>query len=57
VLTIGLITGREVHLGLDGVEAVLLVLTLFVTRSPSAARAPMCCKASFTSRCSSCSWR
>ena len=31
VLTIGLITGREVHLGLDGVEAVLLVLTLFVS--------------------------
>ncbi len=31
VLTIGLITGREVHLGLDGVETVLLVLTLFVS--------------------------
>jgi Ca2+:H+ antiporter len=31
VLTVGLITGREVHLGLDGVETVLLVLTLFVS--------------------------
>jgi Ca2+:H+ antiporter len=31
VLTIGLITGKEIHLGLDHVEMVLLVLTLFVS--------------------------
>ena len=31
VLTIGLITGCEVHLGLDGVQTVLLILTLFVS--------------------------
>jgi len=31
VLTIGLITGCEVHLGLDEVQTVLLILTLFVS--------------------------
>jgi Ca2+:H+ antiporter len=31
VLTIGLITGYEVHLGLDEVQTVLLILTLFVS--------------------------
>jgi Ca2+:H+ antiporter len=31
VLVIGLITGREVHLGLDEVQTVLLILTLFVS--------------------------
>ena len=31
VLIIGLITGREVHLGLDPVETILLLLTLFVS--------------------------
>jgi Ca2+:H+ antiporter len=31
VLTIGLITDREVHLGLDEVQTVLLILTLFVS--------------------------
>ena len=31
VLVIGLVTGREVHLGLNEVETVLLVLTLFVS--------------------------
>ena len=31
VLTIGLITGHDVHLGLDQVETVLLILTLFVS--------------------------
>jgi Ca2+:H+ antiporter len=31
VLTIGLITGFEVHLGLDEVQTVLLILTLFVS--------------------------
>jgi Ca2+:H+ antiporter len=31
VLMIGLVTGREVHLGLNQVETVLLVLTLFVS--------------------------
>jgi Ca2+:H+ antiporter len=31
VLGIGLITGQEVHLGLDRVDAALLVLTLFVS--------------------------
>jgi Ca2+:H+ antiporter len=31
VLTIGLVTGRGVHLGLDQVETALLVLTLFVS--------------------------
>jgi Ca2+:H+ antiporter len=28
---LGLITGREVHLGLDAVDAVLLLLTLFIS--------------------------
>lgn len=32
VLVIGLITGCEVHLGLDEVQTVLLILTLFVRR-------------------------
>ena len=31
VLMIGLVTGREVHLGLNEVETVLLILTLFVS--------------------------
>jgi Ca2+:H+ antiporter len=31
VLAVGLITGREVHLGLDPVETTLLILTLFVS--------------------------
>ena len=31
VLIIGLITGYEVHLGLDEVQTVLLILTLFVS--------------------------
>lgn len=31
VLVIGLVTGREVHLGLDEVQTVLLILTLFVS--------------------------
>jgi Ca2+:H+ antiporter len=31
VLIIGLITGREVHLGLDPVETILLLLTLFIS--------------------------
>lgn len=31
VLTIGLITGYEVHLGLGEVQTVLLILTLFVS--------------------------
>jgi Ca2+:H+ antiporter len=31
VLVIGLVTGREVHLGLDNVQTVLLILTLFVS--------------------------
>ena len=31
VLVIGLITGRDVHLGLDQVQTVLLILTLFVS--------------------------
>jgi Ca2+:H+ antiporter len=31
VLTIGLITGYEVHLGLDEVQTVRLILTLFVS--------------------------
>jgi Ca2+:H+ antiporter len=31
VLTIGLVTGRDVHLGLTQVETVLLILTLFVS--------------------------
>ncbi|MGZ5850533.1 MAG: calcium:proton antiporter, partial [Methyloceanibacter sp.] len=31
VLVIGLVTGREVHLGLDDVQTVLLILTLFVS--------------------------
>jgi Ca2+:H+ antiporter len=31
VLVIGLVTGRAVHLGLDDVQEVLLVLTLFVS--------------------------
>jgi Ca2+:H+ antiporter len=31
VLTIGAITGYEVHLGLDEVQTVLLILTLFVS--------------------------
>ena len=31
VLILGLITGREVHLGLDAVDAVLLLLTLFIS--------------------------
>jgi len=31
VLVIGLATGREVHLGLDNVQTVLLILTLFVS--------------------------
>ena len=31
VLMIGLVTGREVHLGLSQVETVLLILTLFVS--------------------------
>ena len=31
VLVIGLITGRDVHLGLDEVQTVLLILTLFVS--------------------------
>jgi Ca2+:H+ antiporter len=31
VLAIGLITGREVHLGLDRVDVALLVFTLFVS--------------------------
>jgi Ca2+:H+ antiporter len=31
VLLIGLITGRQVHLGLSEVETVLLILTLFVS--------------------------
>jgi Ca2+:H+ antiporter len=31
VLAIGLITGQEVHLGLDRIDAALLVLTLFVS--------------------------
>ena len=30
-MTIGLITGYEVHLGLDEVQTVLLILTLFVS--------------------------
>jgi Ca2+:H+ antiporter len=31
VLLIGLITGHDVHLGLDQVQTVLLILTLFVS--------------------------
>jgi Ca2+:H+ antiporter len=31
VLVVGLITGRDVHLGLDQVQTVLLILTLFVS--------------------------
>ena len=31
VLVIGLVTGRDVHLGLDEVQTVLLILTLFVS--------------------------
>ena len=31
VLTIGLVTGHDVHLGLSEVETVLLILTLFVS--------------------------
>ncbi|HLC08574.1 MAG TPA: calcium:proton antiporter [Methyloceanibacter sp.] len=31
VLTVGLLTGRDVHLGLDQLQQVLLVLTLFVS--------------------------
>jgi Ca2+:H+ antiporter len=31
VLTIGLLTGREIHLGLDQVQTALLILTLFVS--------------------------
>jgi Ca2+:H+ antiporter len=31
VLVIGLVTGRDVHLGLDQVQTVLLILTLFVS--------------------------
>ena len=31
VLAIGLVTGRDVHLGLTNVETVLLLLTLFVS--------------------------
>jgi Ca2+:H+ antiporter len=31
VLTVGLLTGRDVHLGLDQLQEVLLVLTLFVS--------------------------
>lgn len=38
VLGIGLITGQEVHLGLDRVDAALLVLTLFVSALTGGAR-------------------
>jgi Ca2+:H+ antiporter len=31
VLTIGLITGHEVHLGLEPAEMILLLLTLFIS--------------------------
>jgi Ca2+:H+ antiporter len=51
VLAIGLITGQEVHLGLDRTDAALLVLTLFVSALTSAAPAPTCCRAP----CISCS--
>ena len=31
VLAVGLLTGRDVHLGLDQLQEVLLILTLFVS--------------------------
>jgi Ca2+:H+ antiporter len=52
VLTIGLITGYEVHLGLDEVQTVLLILTLFVS-ALTFGGARTCCKASCTCCCSS----
>jgi Ca2+:H+ antiporter len=45
VLAIGLITGQEVHLGLDRTDAALLVLTLFVSALTFGGAAPTCCRA------------
>ena len=57
VLGIGLITGQEIHLGLDQVDAALLVLTLFVSALTLAARAPTCSREPSISCCSWSMWR
>ncbi len=57
VLTIGLITGREVHLGLDEVETVLLVLTLFVSALTFGGARTNVLQGVVHLRCSSSSWR
>ena len=53
VLAIGLWTGYEVHLGLDRVDAALLVLTLFVSALTFGGARTKCCKAPCIFYCSS----